>query len=61
MATQAEFSKLQRTAYLGITGAMRTALTAGMEVILGLPASEVEAKVGNYRMHCNNQWKISQS
>jgi hypothetical protein len=21
----------------------------------------VEAKVGNYRMHCNNQWKISQS
>jgi hypothetical protein len=34
---QAEFSKLQRMACLGITGAMRTAPTAAMELLLGLP------------------------
>jgi hypothetical protein len=33
----AEFSKLQRMACLGITGAMRTAPAAAMEVLLGLP------------------------
>jgi hypothetical protein len=32
-----------------------------MEVLLGLPPlhlkMEAEAKVGNYRLHCNEQWK----
>jgi hypothetical protein len=46
---------------LGITGAMRTAPTAAMEVLLGLPPPhlqvEVEARIGNYRLHCNDQWK----
>jgi hypothetical protein len=48
-------------AYLGITGAMRTAPTAAMEVLLGLlPLHlqvEVEAKVGNYRLGCNDERK----
>jgi hypothetical protein len=34
---QAELSKLQSIACLGITGAMRTAPTAAIEVFLGLP------------------------
>jgi hypothetical protein len=46
---------------LGITGAMRTAPTAAMEALLGLPPLhlqvEAEARVGNYRLHCNDQWK----
>jgi hypothetical protein len=46
---------------LGITGAMRTAPTAAMEALLGLPPLhlqvEVETRVGNYRLHCNDQWK----
>jgi hypothetical protein len=58
---QAEFSKLQRMACLGITGAMRTAPSAAMEVLLGLPPLqlyvETEAKIGNYRLRCNKQWK----
>jgi hypothetical protein len=61
---QVELSKLQRMAYLGITEAMRTAPTAptaAMEVLLGLPPlhlqMEEEAKVGNYRLHYNKQWK----
>jgi hypothetical protein len=33
---RAELSKLQRMACLGITGAMRTAPTAAIEVLLGL-------------------------
>jgi hypothetical protein len=48
-------------ASLGITGAMRTAPTAAMEVLLGLPPLrlqvEAEARIGNYRLHCNGQWK----
>jgi hypothetical protein len=41
---------------LGITGAMRTAPT---EVLLGLPPLhlQVEAKIGNYRLRCSDQWK----
>jgi hypothetical protein len=58
---QAELSKLQRMACLGITGAMRTAPTAVMEVLLGLPPlhlqMEAEARIGNYRLRCNDQWK----
>jgi hypothetical protein len=58
---QAELSKLQRTACLGITGAMRRAPTATMEVLLRFPPLhlqvEAEAKVGNYRLHCNEKWK----
>jgi hypothetical protein len=44
--SQAELSKLQWIACLGITGAMRTAPTATIEVILG-----------SYRLRCNDQWK----
>jgi hypothetical protein len=51
--SQAELSKLQMMACLRITGAMRTAATAAMVVLLGLPTLhlqvEVEAKIGNYR------------
>jgi ribonuclease HI len=43
---------------LGITGAMRT---AAMEIHLGLPPlylqMEAEAKIGNYRLCCNESWK----
>jgi hypothetical protein len=35
--SRAELSKLQRMACLGITGAVRSAPTAAMEVLLGLP------------------------
>jgi hypothetical protein len=45
-------------AFLGITGAMRT---AAMEVLLGVPPLhlqvEMEAKIGNYRLCCNDQGK----
>jgi hypothetical protein len=34
--SQAELSKLQKMTFLGITGAMRTAPTDAMEVLLGL-------------------------
>jgi hypothetical protein len=57
--SQAEISKLQGMACLGITGAMRTAQIAAIEVLLGLPPLhlqvEAEAKAGNYRLHCNDQ------
>jgi hypothetical protein len=57
--SQAELSKLQSIACLGITGAMISAPTAAMEILLGLPPPhlqmEAEAKVGNYRLHCNEQ------
>jgi hypothetical protein len=40
---------------------MRTAPTAAMEVLLGLPPLhlqvEVEARISNYRLRCNDQWK----
>jgi hypothetical protein len=48
-------------ACLGITGAMKTAPTAAIEVLLRLlPLHlqvEVEAKVENYRVLCNKRWK----
>jgi hypothetical protein len=59
--SQAELSKLQRVACLGITGAIKTAPTAVMEVLLGLPPLhlqvEVEAMIGNDRLRCNEKWK----
>jgi hypothetical protein len=59
--SQAELSKPQRMAYLGITGAMRKTPTAAIEVLLGLPPLhlqvDAEAKAGNYRLRCNDQWK----
>jgi hypothetical protein len=55
--SQAELGKLQRMVCLGITGGMRT---AAMEVLLGLPPLhlqvEAEAKIGNYRLLCSDQW-----
>jgi hypothetical protein len=58
--SQAELSKLQRMACLGVTGEMRTAPTAAIEV-LGLPPLhlqvEAKGKVRNYRLRCNAQWK----
>jgi hypothetical protein len=57
--SQVELSKLQGMACLGITGAMRTAPTSAMEVLLGLPPLhlqvKVEAKIGNYRLRGNEQ------
>jgi hypothetical protein len=48
-------------ACVGITGAMRTALTAAMDVLLGLPPLhlqvEAEAMIGSYRLSCNEQWE----
>jgi hypothetical protein len=48
-------------ACLGSTGAIRTAPTAAIEVLLGLHPLhlqvEVEAKADNYRLRCNDQWK----
>jgi hypothetical protein len=59
--SQAELSKLQRTACLGITEAIRTVPTTAMEVLLGLPSlhlqMEADAKVENYGLRCNDQWK----
>jgi hypothetical protein len=58
--SQAELRKLQRMACLGITGAMRTAPTAAMEVLLGPPLYlqvVAVARIGNYRLCCNDQWK----
>jgi hypothetical protein len=47
-------------ACLEITGAMRTAPTAAMEVLLGLRPLhlkvEAEAKIGNDRLRCKEQW-----
>jgi hypothetical protein len=49
-----ELRKLQKMAWLGITGAMRTAPTAAIEVLLGLPhlhlQLEAEARAGIYRV-----------
>jgi hypothetical protein len=59
--SQAELSKLQRVACLGITGAIKTVPTAAMEVLLGLPPLhlqvEADAMIGGYRLRCNEQWK----
>jgi ribonuclease HI len=58
--SRAELSKLQM-ACLGITGAMKTAPTAAIEVLLGLHPLhlqlEAEARAGIYRLHCSEQWK----
>jgi hypothetical protein len=52
---------LQRVADLGITGAVKRAPTAAMEVLLGLPPLHLqvgaEAMIVNYRLRCNEQWK----
>jgi hypothetical protein len=57
--SQAELSKLQTVAWLGSTDAIKTALTAAMEVQLVLHPLhlQVEAEVilGNYRLRCNEQ------
>jgi hypothetical protein len=59
--SQAELSKLQRMVCLGIPGAMGTAPTAAMEVLLGLSPLhllvQAKAKIGNHRLRCNEQWK----
>jgi hypothetical protein len=59
--SQAELSKLQRMTCLGITGAMISAPTAAMAILLGLPPlhlqMDAEAKVSNYRLRCNEQWR----
>jgi hypothetical protein len=59
--SQVELSKLQRIVCLGITGTMRIAPTAAMEVLLGLPPLhlqvEADAKARNYRLRCSDQWK----
>jgi ribonuclease HI len=57
--SRAKLSKLQGLAYLGITGAMKTAPTAAIEVLLGLPPLHlaIKAQAGTYRLSCNEQWK----
>jgi hypothetical protein len=45
-ASQVELNRLQRMACLGITGDMRTAPTAAMEVLLGLPPPPSSANGG---------------
>jgi hypothetical protein len=47
--SQAELSKLKRMVRLGITKAMRTAPTAAMEVLLGLPTSPAVGSKGQDR------------
>jgi hypothetical protein len=52
--SRTELSKIQRFACLAITGAMKTTLTAAMEIFLGLPPLhdmiEAEAQAGIYRL-----------
>jgi len=54
--SRSEFIKLQKLARLAITGAMMTAPTAAMEVLLGLtPLPAVtEAEAGIYRLMCSH-------
>jgi hypothetical protein len=56
-----KLSKLQKVACLGVTGAMRTAPTAAIEVLLQLTPlhlkTEAEAWPGIYRLACNKQWR----
>jgi hypothetical protein len=63
--SQAELSKLQILACLGITGTMRTSPTAALEILLGLPSLqlqlEAEARAGIYRLQCSDQWKPGSS
>jgi hypothetical protein len=57
--SEVEFGKLQRMACLGITGAMKTAPTAVIEVLIGLPPLhlqlEAEARASIYRLRYSNQ------
>ena len=50
-----KLSKLQRSACLAITGAMKTIPTAATEVLLGLPPlhlmTEAEVQAGIYRLN----------
>jgi hypothetical protein len=46
--SQAELSKLQRVACLGITGAIKTTPTAAMEVLLGPPPPAFAGGSGGY-------------
>lgn len=56
-----ELTKLQRLACLCITNAMRSTPTASMEVMLELPPLDIyikaEARIGSYRLKCNNAWR----
>jgi hypothetical protein len=60
--SQAKLGKLQRLAFLSITGVMRIAPTVATEVLLGLPSlhlkREAEARFGIYRLGCNELWKF---
>lgn len=55
-----EMNKIQRLACLCITSAMRSTPTAAMETILNLPPlsilAKAEARMGAYRLACNNTW-----
>jgi hypothetical protein len=57
--SRARLSKVQRLACLGIKGAIRTAPTAVIEVLLGLPPlhlkMEAETQAGIYTLSCNEQ------
>ena len=57
-----ELNKLQRLAFLAITGATRTIPTAPVVVLLGFLAlhvvPEMKAQAGIYRPMCNHQWKL---
>jgi hypothetical protein len=59
--SRAKLSKLQRLVCLGITGAIRMAPTAPVEVLLGPPhlhlKTKAEAQAGVYRLSCHGQWK----
>jgi hypothetical protein len=56
---RATLSKLQMLACLGITGVKKTASTAAVEVLLGLPLVhlkiEAEAQAGMYRLSFDEQ------
>lgn len=60
VSCESQLSKVQRLACMGITGAIRTAPTAAIEVLLGLPplqiVIEAEARLGLYRLVCNGLW-----
>jgi hypothetical protein len=57
--SQAELSKLQRVACLGITGVMRTAPTAAMEVLLGLlPTAFADRGGGQDRLQRSMETQI---
>jgi hypothetical protein len=55
--SHAELSKLQRMACLGITGAMRSAPTAAMEVLLGFPPLHLQVEVEAKVLLSNDQWQ----